>query len=80
MAKKKCLFGNVHEEQKEKEMAIHRWDMQIHYPEGLKPAIILMMKLCESNQIYDRFGMKRPNNIPSKKSRIPRIMHINFMI
>lgn len=39
-----------------------------------------MMKLCESNQIYDRFGMKRPNNIPSKKSRIPRIMHINFMI
>lgn len=38
--KKKCLFGNVHEEQKEKEMAIHRWDMQIHYPEGLKPAII----------------------------------------
>ena len=31
----------VHEEQKEKEMAIHhRWDMQIHYPEGLKPAII----------------------------------------
>lgn len=41
MAKKKCLFGNVHEEQKEKEMAIHhRWDMQIHYPEGLKPAII----------------------------------------